>query len=64
MTSAAVAGSEGTIHRNRAVAAAAPTSCARMKPGTSTGRMPENVFVRALAIVTAGFANDVEDVNQ
>ena len=26
--------------------------------------MPVNVFVKILAIVTAGFAKDVEDVNQ
>src|ERR1700722_8113554 len=35
-----------------------------MKPGTSLGRMPENVSVIERASVTAGFANDVDDVNQ
>src|SRR5580704_12140196 len=35
-----------------------------MKPGTSPGRMPENVSLNARPIVTAGFANDVEAVNQ
>ena len=35
-----------------------------MKPGTSGGRMPANVSVAARASVTAGFANDVDDVNQ
>ena len=35
-----------------------------MKGGTSTGRMPANVLLAARAIVTAGFANDVDDVNQ
>ena len=35
-----------------------------MKPGTSTGRMPANVSLTARASVTAGFANDVEAVNQ
>jgi hypothetical protein len=34
------------------------------KTGTSAGRIPVNVFVAARASVTAGFANDVEDVNQ
>jgi hypothetical protein len=46
------------------VAVAAPTICAAMKPGTSEGRMPEKVLLAARASVTAGFANDVEDVNQ
>src|SRR5262249_51190992 len=57
-------GSDGTSQRNNAVAAAAPTSCAAMKPGTSAGLMPANVSVSARAIVTAGFANDVDAVNQ
>ncbi|MGY4297186.1 hypothetical protein ACVWXN_005281 [Bradyrhizobium sp. i1.4.4] len=35
-----------------------------MKPGRSVGRMPENVFVSDRAMATAGFANDVEAVNQ
>ena len=35
-----------------------------MKPGASTGRIPENVFVNARASVTAGLAKDVEAVNQ
>src|SRR5262245_11466983 len=30
----------------------------------SAGRMPANVFVSPRAIVTAGFANDVDAVNQ
>ena len=33
-------------------------------PGTSTGRMPANVSLAHRASVTAGFANDVDDVNQ
>jgi hypothetical protein len=33
-------------------------------PGASAGRMPANVFVSERAIVTAGFANEVEGVNQ
>jgi hypothetical protein len=35
-----------------------------MKSGASTGRMPENVSVSDLAIVTAGLANDVDGMNQ
>ncbi len=46
------------------MAAPAPTSCAAMKAGASAGRMPANVSVAALASVTAGFAKDVEAVNQ
>ena len=63
-TLARQAGRNGTSHRNRSVAAAAPASCAPMNPGTSAGRMPANVSVSARATVTAGFANDVDAVNQ
>jgi hypothetical protein len=35
-----------------------------MKAGASAGRIPEKVLLAARAAVTAGFANDVEDVNQ
>jgi hypothetical protein len=42
----------------------APTNCARMKPGTWLMAMPANVVVNPRAIVTAGFANDVDAVNQ
>jgi hypothetical protein len=35
-----------------------------MNPGTSAGRIPVNVSVAARARVTAGFAKDVEAVNQ
>ena len=34
------------------------------KPGTSAGRIPVNVSVSERASVTAGFANEVDDVNQ
>jgi hypothetical protein len=34
------------------------------KAGTSSGRIPANVLLNDRAMVTAGFANDVEDVNQ
>ena len=35
-----------------------------MKAGTSSGRIPEKVLVSERARVTAGFANDVDAVNQ
>jgi hypothetical protein len=35
-----------------------------IKPGTSTGRMPANVSLADRASVTAGFANEVDEVNQ
>jgi len=35
-----------------------------MNAGASTGRIPANVSLSARAIVTAGFANDVDAVNQ
>ena len=35
-----------------------------MNGGTSCGRIPAKVSVSERAIVTAGFANDVEGVNQ
>src|SRR5688572_7871272 len=54
----------GTSQRNSQVAAAAPASCATTKPGTSAGRMPANVSLAARASVTAGFANEVDAVNQ
>ena len=38
--------------------------CATKNAGASSGRMPENELVNDLAIVTAGFANEVEEVNQ
>jgi hypothetical protein len=35
-----------------------------MNPGASAGRMPANVSLADRARVTAGFAKDVDDVNQ
>jgi hypothetical protein len=35
-----------------------------MNPGTSTGRIPANESLAARASVTAGFAKDVDAVNQ
>ena len=51
-------------HAIRAIPARAPRSCATMNIGTSSGAMPAKVAVNARAIVTAGFANEVEAVNQ
>ena len=52
------------LQRSNAAAHAAPTSCAAMKPGASAGRIPANVSVSVRATVTAGFANEVDGVNQ
>src|SRR5262249_35209626 len=63
-TRSAVDGSTGTSQRKTSVARAAPASCAKMKLGTSAGRMPAKVSVAARARVTAGLANEVDAVNQ
>ena len=55
---------EGTSQRNTSVAAIPPANCATMNPGASAGRIPANVSLSARAMVTAGFAKDVEAVNQ
>src|ERR1700722_833771 len=62
--SSAVSGNNGTSHRNRNVAAMPPVNCAAINAGASAGLMPENVSETARASVTAGLANDVDDVNQ
>jgi hypothetical protein len=54
----------GTSHRKSNVDAKAPKSCATTNSGTSLGRIPAKVSLTDRAIVTAGFAKDVEDVNQ
>src|SRR5438046_2013567 len=41
-----------------------PANCAAMNRGTSMGLMPANVSLRPLAIVTAGFAKELDAVNQ
>src|SRR5712691_7570630 len=64
MTASASRGSEGASQLNSNVAAAAPSSCANMKPGVSIGRIPTKESLADRARVTAGLANDVEDVNQ
>ena len=40
------------------------TNCADTKPSKSAGAIPTKVLVKLLANVTAGFAKNVEDVNQ
>lgn len=35
-----------------------------MKPGTMAGEIPANVLLNVRPMVTAGFANDVDEVNQ
>ena len=44
-------------------AAPPPISWATTKAGTSAVRIPANESVRERATVTAGLANDVDDVN-
>jgi hypothetical protein len=56
--------SVGTSQRKRTVAAKAPINCVTIKPGASSGRIPANVSVNALASVTAGLAKEVDAVNQ
>ena len=51
-------------HVKSAVATSAPSSSAAINAGTSRGAIPANVLLNERAIVTAGFANDVEAVNQ
>src|SRR5262249_4991677 len=63
-TACAFLGTAGTSQLKSAVAAAAPAICATIKPGASAGRIPANVSLAARASVPAGFANDVEEVNQ
>jgi hypothetical protein len=46
------------------VAHRAPAICATMNNGTSPGRIPANVSDSERAMVTAGFANEVDAVNQ
>jgi hypothetical protein len=50
--------------RHRPAAASAPRICATMKPGTSGGEIPAKVSLSDRAMVTAGLANDVDEVNQ
>jgi hypothetical protein len=54
----------GISHLKRNVAARLPASCARTNARISAGRIPANVSLSDLAMVTAGFAKDVDAVNQ
>ena len=49
-----VGNGRGSSQRNTSVAAAAPSSCARMNAATSSGRIPAKVLLAARASVTAG----------
>src|SRR5437879_4560786 len=42
----------------------APKSWATMKPGSEAGAMPAKVSLNARPMLTAGFANEVDEVNQ
>jgi len=63
-TAFAEEGKVGISFRNNNVAPKPPRNCATIKSGTSTGRIPANVSESDLAIVTAGFAKEVDAVNQ
>jgi hypothetical protein len=54
----------GHSHAPTATAVSMPTSCAAMNANTPLGAIPAKVSDNERAIVTAGFANDVEAVNQ
>src|SRR5579872_1431833 len=59
-----MSGIVGFNQRKSTVAASAPINCVMMKPGASAGLIPAKVSVNDRASVTAGFANDVDAVNQ
>jgi len=50
--------------RATGTAARAPRNCARMNAGTWDGEMPAKVSDKERAMVIAGFANEVDEVNQ
>src|SRR6187397_2390000 len=50
--------------RSNNAPATPPTSCARMNPGASAGRMPAKVSDKERPTLIAGFAKDVDAVNQ
>jgi hypothetical protein len=54
----------GWRKRASATAPSAPAISATTNGGADDGRMPANVLLRVRAIVTAGLAKDVDDVNQ
>src|SRR5580658_5899892 len=59
-----VPGKLGTSQRNSKVADRAPAICATINIGASDGRIPAKVSDKERAMVTAGFANEVDAVNQ
>src|SRR5882724_4445933 len=63
-TFGATSGRPGTSQRKNNVAEMAPANCAAMNSGASAGRIPAKVSDNARAMVTAGFAKEVEAVNQ
>ena len=54
----------GCQNRARQTAVSAPITCMTMNMGALLGLMPANVLVSVRAIVTAGLAKLVDDVNQ
>jgi hypothetical protein len=54
----------GTSQRKKTVAAIAPKNSTTTNEGASMGRIPANVSLKDRAMVTAGLAKDVDDVNQ
>ena len=54
----------GQNHGAMNVAKAMPASCAAINASTPAGEIPVNVSDKERAMVTAGFANDVDAVNQ
>src|SRR4051794_6699749 len=63
-TTTSSAAATGCRNFTSATVQSALTICTATKGGTDDGRMPANVSLSMRAIVTAGFANDVDDVNQ
>src|SRR3954447_147544 len=63
-TSSAARPASGYNASTSAAPAAAPTSCAARKAGTEAGAIPANVSEKIRPMLTAGLANDVEEVNQ
>ncbi len=64
MTASASSAVNGTSQRKSSVAAIAPKSCATINAGTSINLIPAKLSLIERAKVTAGFANDVDAVNQ
>src|SRR5205814_6297428 len=63
-TSSAACPACGYSTASRPMPARRPASCAATNAGTEAGTMPANVSVNARPTVTAGLANEVDEVNQ